>query len=357
MKRTYALILATILSLAIAGSAWAKACIDWPRVMSTVYLEDQKDGSIIVLHSFKNFTKQPEDNWLTLAYRDFLADLLSTAKKVRVRSGLSAKHDPLASKPNYIIEGSFQRTPENLRVFIEVKNGIDGKIIKIFKVETPYPNNAEFFGRTARAAREMGDTMDLKFDDKEFDYVLNATDSTQAFEYYHKGMQLLTTYDPNNFDKAKTLFDQAKKTDFRSWLGYQGLLDLYTFQGLKAKQLGLPSAAYYQMAQRELAQMQSSARRPPAVPRLGKAKTRKKEKGEVKLTNRFLKGHAEFLRGMAAMQAGDMEEAADKLKKATELVPEDAMAWMELSRALSREGKVEDAAKAQQKARKVNPCL
>jgi Flp pilus assembly protein TadD len=132
---------------------------------------------------------------------------------------------------------------------------------------------------------------------------------------------------------------------------------MYTFLGLRAKQMGVSYATPYQIAQRELALMQARAKRPPAVPRLGKAKTRKKDKGEVKLTNRFLKGHAEFISGMAAMQAGNFKEAAKKLKKATEQVPEDAVAWMQLSRAFTQEGDAEDAAKATQKARKVNPCL
>jgi len=325
--------------------------------MAVIPIQNQTEGPLVVVKSFTNFTKQTEDSWLEYAYRDFLGSLLETAKTARVRFGPAAQYDSAASSPNFIISGSFQRTADNLRVFIEVKDGVSGKILKIIQMDTPYPNNAQFFLSTAEAARQVGKVIDISFTERDFNRIRDATDSTEAFEYYSKGMNILRTYNPKGFGEAKVLFEKTKKTDFRSWLGYQGLVDLYTFQGLLAKQEGLPFQTYYQIAQTELTQMQSLAKRPPAVPRWGKPKAQKKPSGEVKLTNRFLKGNAEYIGGIVASEAGDYKRAAEKLKEATEQVPEDAAAWLKLANAFDRLGKTEDAAKARASARKVNSCI
>ena len=103
--------------------------------------------------------------------------------------------------------------------------------------------------------------------------------------------------------------------------------------------------------------MEKLSKRPPAVPRWGKPKTRKKEDGELQLTNRFLKGNAAYLRGIAALQAGDAKGAVPHLEAATSQVPEDSVAWQKLAVALAGIGDAEHAAQARMKAVEMNPCL
>ncbi len=253
--------------------------------------------------------------------------------------------------------GKFQRTEKRLRVFIGVKDGIDKKILRVIEVDTEYPNNAEFFTSAANAVREIGKTIGITFTEKDFKRITEATESTRAFEDYQRGRQEFDKYDPGQAELAKIWFDQTRKADVHSYLSYEGLIDLYTFQGLAAKTQGRPFRHFYQRAEQEMALMDKLSKRPPAVPRWGKPKARKKEDGELKLTNRFLKGNAAYLRGVAALQAGDNKGAVQHLEQATSEVPEDSVAWQKLATALTGNGDAERAAQARAKAVEMNPCL
>jgi len=347
----------SVLLLSLPTVAWGEGCVDWPRVMSRGSTDVKASGTIIVVKPFTNFTKNPEDDWLKAGYPELVASLLGTSESARVLAGNALTYDPAAAHPRYIVEGTFQHPNDTMRIFIEVKDGVSGTTLKILTVDTPYPDNAHFFTETAEAAREIGTIANITFTEKNFNRVRDATASTRAYENYARGRQALATYQEKKFEIARIWFEQVKKADFQSWLSYEGLIDLYTFLGLRAKLTGKTFIPYYQKAEEELAQMNKLARRPPVVPRWGKPKSQRKKHDDLKLTNRFLKGNAAYLRGVAALKAGDTKAAEVQLRKATEEVPEDAIAWTKLATALSQTGKAEEAARARNHARRISSCL
>ena len=60
---------------------------------------------------------------------------------------------------------------------------------------------------------------------------------------------------------------------------------------------------------------------------------------------------------MAALQSNNAEAAIAALRRATQLVPEDALAWYQLSRAESQAGQAAESQKDLQKAYSINTCV
>jgi len=355
MKRPIFLITACLISLAIATHVALAACGNWARLMGTAQYADETKGPVFVIQQFANDTKKKEDAWLEKGYPDLIAMLLSTSRRARVRVGNSARYDPAAKNPNYIIGGRFLHLPIGMRMIVEVKNGKTKALEKLFTIDSPYPDNAAFFHKTGNVVREIGSLAKLKFDDKSFNHIVNATASTRCFENYERGMQILRTYNTSKYDVAAVWFGEAKKADFHSWLGYEGMINLLAIQGLMAKLAGRPFLTFYQNAEQQAAQQFKVARRPPPVPRR-KARVEKKYKGGIPLNNRFLRGHKEYMSGVAALQGGDAKEAINLLKRATHAVPEDAMAWRALAVAYTQAEKPEEAAKARAREMRANNC-
>ena len=331
------------------------ACINWHRVMGTLPYDHQREGPVFVVQQFANATQHKEDAWLETGYRDLIAMMLSTARRARVRSGGSARYDHAAKNPAYIIGGRIFRMPSGLRMIIEVKKGRTKEIAKLFTIDSPYPDNAAFFNKTANAVRAIAGLANLKINNQAFNRIENATPSTRCFENYERGMQIIRTYNPAKYDVAAVWFGEAKKADFHSWLGYDGMINLYALKGLMAKQAGRPFLSFYQRAEQEAAQQHKLAKRPAPVPPR-KARVQKKSKGGIPLTNRYLRGHTAYMSGVAALQGGNAKDAAEFLRSAVKEVPEDAVAWNALAEALTRAGKPEEAAKARAKARSINSC-
>jgi len=82
--------------------------------------------------------------------------------------------------------------------------------------------------------------------------------------------------------------------------------------------------------------------------------TLNKENGS---NNRFLLGHAAFTQALIDADAGKFNEASVALNKSVELVPEDAIAWYELSRVSDQLGNKQQSSEALQKAHEINTCL
>lgn len=355
MRKPILSISACLISSLIAAHTALALCNNWPRLMGTVRYADETKGPVFVIEQFANNTQKKEDAWLEKGYMDLIAMLLSTSRRARVRSGNSARYDPAAKNPDYIVGGRFLHLPTDMRMIIEVKNGRTKALEKLITLDAPYPDNAAFFKETGNAVRQIGELAKLKFDDKPFDHIVNATASTRCFENYERGMQILRTYDASKYDVAAVWFGEAKKADFQSWLGYEGMIELYAIQGLMAKLAGRPFLTFYRNAEQEAARQYKIAKRPPPVPPK-KAKVQKKTKGDVPLTNRFLRGHKEYMSGVAALQGGDAKGAIDFLKRATHAVPEDAMAWRALAEAYTKAGKPEEAAEARAREMRANNC-
>lgn len=334
----------------------AKSCIDWPRLMAQYELSILPHGKTVLVTPLSNFTKKTEDDWLTTGFRDLIADLLRSSKNLRVLSGPTARfRDTQAT--DFTISGKFVHSGETMRVFISFSEGKSGKLLKQLEAAFPYPDNSEFFTKIADAAKELLGDMKTKWDPNDFKSVRDATTSTKAYENYSKGKKLLETYRPANMKEASEFFTQAKRLDYRSPLGYEGIVTINTFLGFYNKQVRKPFSTYYQKAEAELVTMQKLTHPRSLVFAYTPKKAIKKRKQKEKLENRFFQSNASFVEALHASQAGNLEGASKAMRRCVDLVPEDAIGWYQLARIESRLGNMEKSREALQKAYSINPCI
>ncbi len=345
-----------ILAIPAVSAAAGRECINWPKIMSQQAIGGATSGKIVVAESFTDYTKVAGDDWLSAGLRDLIATMVAQSKSVRVFAGSNAVYNPDAKNPAFIISGMFQHLEGGLRIFVKLMKGEDKSLVSQYEVLVPYPESSEIFTRFTDVARQIWATIQAGGDESRLAMVRDATPSTRAYESYVKGRQALETYKMADMEVAKTWFEQAKRNDYRSPLGYQGMIDLYTFLGFYHKQRHEPFGSYFQQAEQELANMTRLAKRLPLVVLMAKKPT-KKEQETVKLANRFLLDHASFNEGLIAAEAGNWKAAAEAFQSAVDYVPEDAIAWYHLARAYENLGNAAESSKALQKAYEVNPCV
>jgi hypothetical protein len=335
----------------------ANPCIDWQKTMATLRINELPSGKIVLVEPLTNGTKLSGDNWLILGLRDYLTDLIRSGKNIRVLSGVTATHGLEGNDASFRIGGMFQRIGPKLRVFVHVMDGKSGELLKQYGVSFPYPDSIDFFIETAKVAREIMKQMDVKVDGRILKTVRDATTSVRAYEDYSKGRQALETYDPGKTRLAKTWFDQAKRADFRSPLGYQGLIDLYTFLGFYNRQMGQSSSGYYQAAQSEIIKMAKLARPAPMLMFPKKAKVTNKRHISIELDNPFMLNNISFIQGIQSEKQAMWKVAAKAFTNAVETIHVDAVSWYYLSLVEAKMGHKSKANKAMQKALSINGCI
>ncbi|MFH1830102.1 MAG: hypothetical protein ABH871_04930 [Pseudomonadota bacterium] len=335
---------------------WAKDCIDWPKIMAQYELSLMPEGNTVLVTPFTNFTKKAEDDWLTTGIRDYIADLIRSSNRLKVFAGPTAQYRTIQAT-DFTISGKFQRADDQMRVFISFADGKTGKLLKQLEAAFPYPDNSEFFSKIADAANALLSEMKVKWDTSHFNSVRDATTSTSAFENYSKGRNLLETYRAGNMDKASDFFTQTKRLDYRSPLGYEGIIAVNTFLGFYYKQMHKPFSTYYQNAEAELISMAKLTRPRSLVFAYTPKKAIKKQTGGEKLKNRFLLSNAAFMEALHSSQAGNVEGAASAMRRCVDLVPEDAIAWYQLAKIESQLGNIEKSREALQKAYSINACI
>ena len=121
--------------------------------MTEQELQSLPSGPSILVQEFKNQTERPEDAWLSLGIRNFLADLLRTGGKIRVFSGITARLSSTL-QPDFIIDGSFQVQQGVLRLYISVKEK-RGKLASQHALTFPYPKHRDFFPHIADSAKKL----------------------------------------------------------------------------------------------------------------------------------------------------------------------------------------------------------
>lgn len=347
---------ALLVQFTAMADACAKSCIDWPKLMSQFELSQLPKGKVVLITPFTNFTKRSEDDWMVLGLRDYVTDLMTSAHKLRPLSGLTAQYASDGAQPAWKVSGRFQRDGTNLRVFMSLSEGADGKLVKQLEATFPYPHNREFFTRIAGATKQLLEAMDAGWDARRLGLVQDATASTQAYAAYAKGRQLLETFNPGTAAKSEATFREAKKLDYRSTLGYEGIVALNTFLGFYHKQQGQPFSGFYQKAEAELVLMAKLAKPSSAVFGYMNKRPQKKKRLDVKLDNRFLKSNAAFMEARHALQTGNLENAASAMRRSVELVPEDALSWRELGGIYLKLGDIRKSGEAMRKAHAIDPC-
>jgi tetratricopeptide (TPR) repeat protein len=347
---------AVLLFLILPGVLRAGECIDWPRVLTKYEVDAMTEGKVVVIEPFTNYTKKTEDEWMDAGLRDLLASMLASSKGLIVLSGLTAKYHPRGGNPDYVIGGMFQHIDQTLRVFIKLMQGDDKKLLAQYAIAVDYPQSNELFMRFADTARQIAQFLKTGIDEGRLASIRDATSFAQVYESYSRGRQLLEKFGINDIEVAKVWFEQAKRRDYKSPLGYQGMADLMTFLGYYHKQRKEPFGPYFEQAQSELVNMQRLAKRSPPIMLLAKKPVKIKEQ-ETKIENRFLLGHAAFNEGLMTAGQANWQKAAEAFIRAATFVPEDAIAWYQLARVYEQMGNAPAASNALQKAYEVNPCI
>ena len=350
----FTVLIALSLALAWPGEALAKSCVKWPAAMAEGRIALMPSGKSILVKPFTDFTKKPGDDWLSNGLRDYVGDLVSSAKEARVLYGVTARHG--GGSYDFEIDGMYQHLDSNLRIFIKLSDGA-GKLLAQKEVVFSYPDNSEFFSKTAQATAEIVKQMGFSLDQQSFDAVRNATASTRAFESYSRGRDLLEDYSASKAESAIPHFVDAKRLDYASPLGYQGVAAVNDFLGISNKLAGRPYDIYFIRAEAEIAQMARLTK--PMSPVFGsiKAKAATKDEGPSQIKDRFVMGNAYYKEGAAAESRADHKAAAVAFRKSAELAPEDAMAWQRLANVESILGNTVAATQAQNRASAIDPCL
>jgi len=332
--------------------------MDWPRVMARQELAQMPDITTIRVNPFENFTKITGDEWLVTGIRNYLANLLRAGENLRVLSGPTATYGMPAKGPDYDISGIFQHAAGKLRVFIRLSRKGGTGLLHQYEVLLSYPENREFFMGLAKAAEDIMKLLKEPYDKGVLSAVRDATASTRAYESYSKGTEVLRAYNVKATQRALKWFEDVKRIDYRSPLGYEGTIDTLTFLGFYHRQRREPYSTYYQRAQAEMTKMLKLARPAPLLMTRKKDKVVKKPKAKLpELKNHFILNNISYSEGLRAMQAGQLSAAADAFRKATELVSEDAISWYYLGTVEASQGNAAASQTALQRARSINPCI
>ncbi len=340
MKKIFCSFFICLLITIIPHLSLAGQCINWSKVLTQHELNAAKKNQTIIIKPFTNYTKNPADDWLKTGLPELLSLMFNSSTTVQALFGNSIKYHPQSSNPDYSISGMYQHLNGNLRAFIKLWKANENKLLAQYTLLTPFPKASPFFKQTAEIVKQAVKKMEGNLDESSLKQTTQITDSLKAFENYTKGLNALQTYKLDQMEVARIWFEQAIRADYKSELGYDGLIDLYTFFGYYHKQRKENFGKYFEKA------LQEEIKR-----------NRLTGKKNQEIENRFLLGNAAFAEALISAQAGKLNEATKALKKSVQYVPEDAISWYQLARIYDKLGKQEQATQAIQKAYAVNPCI
>ena len=166
------------------------------------------------------------------------------------------------------------------------------------------------------------------------------------------------TFSPSTAASAKKWFEDAKRADYRSVLGYEGLVEMYSFLGFAARQRKANYTGYFHSAEKEMAELIRLAKPEPLL--MVREKPKVKDAGgpsELKITNALLLNTIAFQEGYVAMNSSDYKTALAAFTRATSIIPEDAIAWYYMASSYGAVGDFNSSRDAMQKAREINSCL
>lgn len=332
--------------------ALASGCIAWSKVMTepaSIWPVDANAKNVTVL-PFENFFHNADDDWMVLGLRDYVSDLLRTSKGLRITPAGSAK---ATSGAAFVISGIFQIQEGRARIFLRLADE-GGRLLSQQEANAPYPNNQEFFTQTAAGIKTfMEQFMKVSPNMTRFSALSRATGSTEAYKNFSKGRQILSLWQPDKVEQARKFFEETKRIDYQSPLGYEGMIALDAFHGFVKKQRKQSFLAEFQRAEAEDRRMKQISA--IAVQVFG-ASPSWKEKDPLKIVNRFVAGNIAFIEGMQADSVGNAEAARAALQKSVTIVPEDAQGWLALSRVEQQLGNQQGMQDAVQKALAIDSC-
>lgn len=330
-------------------------CIEWGNVMTKydIKLMTSSKTSVLV-QQFDDFTKRSGDSWLSFGIARLLADYISTGNDINVLQGAISKYHPSAVSPTFVVNGMFQHTEGQLRIFVKLFQKNDLK--KQLQIDIPYPGNRQLFDSVGDAALSLLAIINPPYDQNKFSRVRSATSSMPAYENYVRGLISYQSFDPDQMDIAKAWFEESLKNDVNFQNAYLGLVDTYIFLAMYNKQNRSAFGGYFEKAEKTLSDMDRFAKRQP-VPERPKRFVIKVEEKQFTIANRFLLANSSFIAGLNAAGSKQWINAGKYFEEALELTPEDAITWWHLSQTREKTGDKQKAASAKKKAVELNKCL
>ncbi len=355
IPKMFLLVLLAILTV-YCGECQAGDCINWQRVMSRQYVDSRPAAKAIVVNSFNFIAGEDSDKWLSTGVKHYLASALSSARGIRIYTPETMQSADMAVE--YRITGQFQRIKTRIRVFITLSKEGEPNPVKQLEVIFPFPDNKDFFLNLSTAAIEIIKTLGGSYDSKTMSQIVSMTSSTRAYEGFAKGLDVLMAFSPSSAISAVKWFEDAKRADYRSVLGYEGLVDVYSFLGFAARQRKDNYTGYFHLAEKQMAELLRLAKPEPLLIARDKPKVQTaKRPQELKINNALLLNTIAFQEGYVSMQAGDFKSATAAFKRAIDIVPDDAISWYYLASVYGSVGDFTSSSDAMQKAREINACV
>lgn len=303
-------------------------CNPGQALANAVWASFGRVKTIIAVEPFANLSKRNEMQWLANGLSELAGDYLTSARGAGILFGITGKFPPTSAAPDYIITGTYQASEETLKVFLRAyQPGRDEPVfVESFAISPP--NTGLVFTGMERLIKHFLNERKIGFDKKALSRKASATSSWSAFESYINGLNAMRTFDPNKVDVAEIWFNDSIKNDPYYQYPYLALADIYGYLAIQSKSEGKP----YQSYLGKLGMIETTRKkfeiRPPAVesgsPRVISVNL------NPKVTNRHLKGNANYLAGLEAMKGGNLKAAKRQFEAAVELVPEDIIAQKNL---------------------------
>jgi len=217
----------------------------------------------IVVLPFRNLSQQPADNWLSESFSESLIMGLGQSRALRLieRSEIQAvlKEQALMQSvladpsqapqlgqlmgAEYMIVGNFQRVADQVQAHVRLVNVSTGEI-EGSSLTQVQGNFSHLFTLQAELAQKLLQRLNHQATSAELQqlqHAIAATSSTQAHEYYIRGLSLLS---PLNTDQELqtilVFFQQAIAEDPAYALAHAGLAEVYARRALNP--LSYPSA-------------------------------------------------------------------------------------------------------------------
>jgi TolB-like protein len=224
--------IATFISVVVIIGLIALNLFSGKRVVN---IDESLAKSIAVL-PFQNFSEDPDQEFMCLGLTDeiinHLFKLESFDKVVSMTSVLNYK-DPDRNISfigdelgvNYILEGTYKKIGENLKVSAQLIEARSDKHIWVQDYSRPY---AQIMSVQSEIALQIAHQLDAFVSDEEQQRIeKKTTTSHEAFELYQIGRFFWNKRTEHGFANAIKFFEQAIEIDPAYGMAYAGLADTY----------------------------------------------------------------------------------------------------------------------------------
>lgn len=219
----------------------------------------------IVILPFENLTNKPEDQWLGNSFAESLTMGLLKVNALQVvergqlntllkeqqfsQSGrVDERTAPQLGKmlgARVVVIGSYQKVGNQLQANVRFVNAETGQIDpqRFARIQGHFDQIFDLQNELAEKLISQLNVSVQPAEKQQIQQSLKATDSTEAYRYYLKGVELLRKRNSTEYDEAQQAFEAALKVDPDYALAHAGLADVYASKFELRKQMRvLPSS-------------------------------------------------------------------------------------------------------------------